>query len=288
MRYPCKCVNMPSILLVEKSGSVKELAAKSLTEEDVYKKAGFKSPDGFECATTWTETVDTKSYVISLYGKTSGRAGQENKYDFPPPVDNILFFGTCVLLSRDNNGRIVDLTKAEWLKIYEHLFGGFEDLNDDEEEEASEDDTEEEALPRTKEGYAKDGFIVDDTVEDAEDEEDDEDEEEEDDDDEEDEEDDEDEEDEEDDLEDLEDDDEDEDDDEEEEEEEDDEDSDTGKKSKKPAKKIAATKKPTIKKHAAKPKKEFERITRSKTGAKPDSGNNYLNCSDELKEESYV
>jgi hypothetical protein len=126
---------MPSILLVEKSGSIKELASKTLSEEDLYKKAGLKSKEGFECVTTWAETVDTKSYVISLYGKNTGRAGQENKYDFPPPVDNVLFFGTCVLVSRSEDGDIVDLTKPTWLKIYEHLFGGFEELDDDEEED---------------------------------------------------------------------------------------------------------------------------------------------------------
>ena len=122
---------MSIILLVEKSGSIKELATKSLNEEELYKKAGFKSKEGFECATTWAETVDDKSYVISLYGKNTGRAGQENKYDFPPPVDNVLFFGTCVLISRNEDGQIVDLNKTTWLKIYEQLFGGFEDLDEE-------------------------------------------------------------------------------------------------------------------------------------------------------------
>ena len=275
---------MSIILLVEKSGSIKELATKSLIEEELYKKAGFKSKEGFECATTWSETVDDKSYVISLYGKNTGRAGQENKYDFPPPVDNVLFFGTCVLISRNEDGKIVDLNKTTWLKIYEQLFGGFEDLDDDEEEDVSEDDTEEE-LPRTKEGYVKDGFIVDEVMEDDVEEEEEEEEEEEDElnDDEE--------ETEEDDEEELDD---DEDDDEEEEEEEDfemDEDeSDMGKKSKKPAKKPVAVKKPVIvapKKIAAKTKKDTERVLKTKSVQRVDSGN-YLNCSDELKEESYV
>ena len=272
---------MSIILLVEKSGSIKELATKSLNEEELYKKAGFKSKEGFECATTWAETVDDKSYVISLYGKNTGRAGQENKYDFPPPVDNVLFFGTCVLISRNEDGQIVDLNKTTGLKIYEQLFGGFEDLDEEAEEDVSEDDTEEEELPRTKEGYVKDGFIVDEVMEDDVEEEEEEEEDELNDDEEETEE-------EEEEFDDVE------EEDEEEEEEQDfemDEDeSDTGKKSKKPVKKPVVVKKPVMvapKKIAAKTKKETERVLKTKSVQRVDSGN-YLNCSDELKEESYV
>jgi len=282
MTYICK-FTMSIILLVEKSGSIKELATKSFNEEELYKKAGFKSKEGFECATTWAETVDDKSYVISLYGKNAGRAGQENKYDFPPPVDNVLFFGTCVLISRNEDGKIVDLNKTTWLKIYEQLFGGFEDLDDEEEEDASEDDTEEEELPRTKEGYVKDGFIVDEVMEDDVEEEEEEEEE--------DELNDEEEETEEEDEEELDDvDEEDEEEEEEEESEMDEDESDMGKKSKKPVKKPMSVKKPVAtatKKIAAKTKKETERVTKPKSVQRVDSGN-YLNCSDELKEESYV
>jgi len=268
---------MPTILLVEKSGTIRELATKTLTVDDLYKKAGFKSKEGFEIATIWSEIVDGKPYVISLFGKTEGRAGQENKYDFPPPMDNVLFFGTCVLICHDENGQTQDFTKNEWVKIYEYLFGGFEDLDDEEEEEASEDDSVEKELPRTKEGYVKDGFIVDDVIEDAVEEEDEE-------------------EDEDDEVESTE-----EEDDEvestEEEEEDEDEDeedfaidedgSDSGKKSKKPVKKTVVVKKPIVvatKKPAAKPKKD---TARTKSIQKIDSGN-YLNCSDELKEETYI
>ena len=34
----------------------------------------------------------TLTHEIHLYGKKKGKAGDENKYEFPPPVDNILFF----------------------------------------------------------------------------------------------------------------------------------------------------------------------------------------------------
>ena len=142
---------MSRILIVEKTGVIKESSIKSFVEADLYKKAGFKTNEGFEQFHQWTIDGNT----VSLYGKTSGRAGQENKYDFPPPVDKILFFGSCILTSDTGS-----LKKTQWEIIYEKLFGGFEDVGDDD-SEISEDDDEDLDLPRTKSGYVKDGFIVD-------------------------------------------------------------------------------------------------------------------------------
>ena len=48
-------------------------------------------------------------------------------------------------------------------KVYEHLFGGFEDIDDpDSEAEYSEDELDSvPAEKKTKNGYLKDGFVVD-------------------------------------------------------------------------------------------------------------------------------
>lgn len=154
-----------SILIIEKTGTVKETTIKSFDETELYKKAGFKTVEGFKCHTTWDiEELDGKSYSISVYGKTSGRANQENKYEFPPPIDNILFFGSCVIINKQAEIP-TSITSKEWDKIYDHLYGGFEDLGEEDSEEESEDDDD---IPRTKSGYAKDGFVVDDNDDDDE------------------------------------------------------------------------------------------------------------------------
>jgi hypothetical protein len=174
---------MPSILIVEKLGSVKSLNAKTLTESELYKKAGFKSDEGFKLFTTWNIELGPKKYSISLYGKTTGRANQENKYEFPPPVDKLLFFGNCILINKTDDG-IANLTEDEWTTIYEKLYGGFEDLDDlqsDDDDELLTEDEDEPGVKRTKTGYVKDGFVVD-GDDDEDDEEDDEDPEDEDDD----------------------------------------------------------------------------------------------------------
>jgi len=152
-----------TILSIEKSGSIKEHELKTYDETQLYKKAGFKSVEGFELQTEWGAEVNNKKYSVSVYGKTNGRAGQENKYEFPPPIDNTLFFGACVLVNKQN-GVPTSITKDEWKLVYDHLYGGFEDIGDEDSEES--DDDVSDSAPRTKEGYVKDDFIVDDDEED--------------------------------------------------------------------------------------------------------------------------
>ena len=175
---------MPSIIIVEKLGNIKETNVKAIEEADLYKKAGFKTADGFKCYAQWNiEELNDKSYSIYVYGKTTGRANQENKYEFPPPIDNTLFFGNCIVVNKVDD-KIGSLTEAEWESIYEYLYGGFEDLGDDDDDDEDEED-DDPTLPRTKSGYVKDDFIVDDDEIEMEDEEEDDDYEEEEDDDEE-------------------------------------------------------------------------------------------------------
>jgi len=136
------------------------------TPADLYKKAGFKTATDF----LLHHTFDIKSeYFVELYGKSTGKAGQENKYDFPPPMDNTLFFGNCILVCKDLRGNIIDMSHTDWIKIYEHLFGGFENIEDDDDDDDEEEMDEEElrilndpSTQFTKEGYVKDDFIVDD------------------------------------------------------------------------------------------------------------------------------
>ena len=180
---------MSCILIVEKNGTIKELKIKSINPDDYYKKAGFKSHQNFEIHHDYNIVVNDIAYSISLYGKTKGKANQENKYEFPPPVDKLLFFGNCLLVKNDMNKTQQPLLANEWEKIYETLLGGLEDIGS----EDSEDDYDDiEPALLTKSGYMKDEFIVDDGVaekeyeeedEDNEDEEEDDDEDEDDDDD---------------------------------------------------------------------------------------------------------
>lgn len=160
---------MTTIILIEKTGVIKELVVKSLNTEELYKKAGFKTNAGFKCFANWNPTVDGISYSVYLYGKINGKAGQENKFDYPPPVDNVLFFGSCLLLLKELNGNYIDFKKNIWNKIYDYLFEEFEYIEKDddecEEEEEEEEDDVDDDENLTQQGYVKDGFIVDDDAE---------------------------------------------------------------------------------------------------------------------------
>ena len=146
---------MPYIIIIDKTGTVKETNIKEYNVSELYKKANFKSAEGFRLEHKW---IIGTNQQIAIYGKKNGKAGQENKYDFPPPIDTVLFFGGCVLVSEGDN-KIKDLRITEWKSIYEKLMGGFEDLKDTDEEVDDDDEEDEDKEPNE---YVCDDFLVED------------------------------------------------------------------------------------------------------------------------------
>ena len=166
-----------TIIIVEKEGVLKSLSVKDFKLEELYKKCGFKKGDDFIKQVEWNAKYEGEKYYVEVYAKTEGRHNSENKYDFPPPIDTKLFFGNCAVLAytkkTDGSKSYTDLSLPLWNKIYEKLFGGFEDLA----VTAVEDEEEEDELAKvpkekkTKHGYLKDGFVVDSSDADEEEEE---------------------------------------------------------------------------------------------------------------------
>jgi hypothetical protein len=167
---------MPSnigVLIVEKLGNVKPLCVKTYIESELYKRCGFKTADNFQKRCDWRVASGDLTYIVSAYGKDVGRASFENKYDFPPPIDNILFFGSCVLVLHteykgETGAPILESMDIDlWTKLYERLFGGFDDLAAC----TAEDENEVDELAQIPDhektevgGYLKDGFVIDDDV----------------------------------------------------------------------------------------------------------------------------
>ena len=163
--------NNITFIIVEKNGSLKDADIKEglICAEELSKKCKFKKSDGFIKRTDWSysskneEENSTSKVIVELWAKDDGVANHENKYEFPPPVDTELFFGACALIACDTKNNYVNLTKDKWNKIYEYLFGGFESLVANEDDDDDEED-ELESLPKnrkTRDGYLKDGFVVD-------------------------------------------------------------------------------------------------------------------------------
>jgi hypothetical protein len=155
------------IIIIEKTGVIKTLCIKDYNPTELYKKCGFTKSEGFEKQTEWIKKVDKVTYQILVYAKKIGKANYENKYEFPPPIDKDLFYGSCAVICKkmnlDKTFEYTNITIPLWDKIYEALMGGFEDLS----KCAKKDEDEEDELDnipdnkKTKTGYLKDGFIVD-------------------------------------------------------------------------------------------------------------------------------
>lgn len=152
---------MVKLIIVDKGGNLKCSEVKNFNIETLYKKCNLRKKDNFDKKTTWKMNND---YFVSLFAKDKGRATSENKYDLPPPVDKELYFGSMLLVKHCyndlTNETAEDFDLEEWNKLYEKLFGGFEELGDDDSY------SEEEDIPshlQTKQGYSKeDGFVVSD------------------------------------------------------------------------------------------------------------------------------
>ena len=152
---------MTKIVVVNKNGDLETTTVKNISKDILYKKCGFRKSEGFSCRTTWKVSLKDDKYSIELWAKENGTANTENKYDFPPPCDSSLYFGKCCVVRVDNEdaNAIQDLEGDTWQKIYEKLFGGFEDLVSESESEDELEDVPSDM--KTKDGYLKDGFVVD-------------------------------------------------------------------------------------------------------------------------------
>ena len=153
------------IVIVERNGDVRESHIDAYSPLELSKKCKFKTTSGFEIRAEWAYsgmTDDDDRFIVELWAREDGNAGQENKYEFPPPVDTILFFGACALVAKDMSAHhhVIPLTLEKWDKMYNFLFGGFDTLTNYEDDE----DDELDSTPshrKTKDGYLKDGFVVD-------------------------------------------------------------------------------------------------------------------------------
>lgn len=118
-----------TMILIDTKGSVK------LCSEAEFNKTGL---DGDNYIHTWRTQKDI---VLALFGKTKGRAGLENKYEFPPPADKTLLFGKCVLKIL-KNGLPFEIDLLQFQQMMDELHGGFDDVGSSSENETEEEESE--------------------------------------------------------------------------------------------------------------------------------------------------
>jgi hypothetical protein len=155
---------MTTVLIINKDGKVKESKIKTYCEESLFKKVGLKSSIDFKLQHTYQILLGDDTHLVSVFGKTSGKSNSVNKYEFPPPVDNILFYGSCILVKTCNvTNAKYDLNLKLWNNMYSELFGGFHDISDDDEESDVDSSSTIDPILLSKEGYLKNDFVVEDS-----------------------------------------------------------------------------------------------------------------------------
>ena len=157
---------MVNIVIVEKTGTCVDKHVNYLKLDDLYKKCNYRKNVDFEKI----HTFKVGDHYVHLYGKECGKANQENKFEFPPPIDNKLFFGNMALIKTNEetieDTNMTDYSASEWDADYETLMGGFEDIGSESSTESDELD-EYPDEDKTKEGYLKDGFVVQDVIDES-------------------------------------------------------------------------------------------------------------------------
>jgi hypothetical protein len=162
------------IVIVERNGDLRASHVEACNALELSKKCKHKSSAGFDVCAEWAYSGEDANdrFIVELWASDNGTAGQENKYEFPPPVDTVLFFGACALVAKDMSSqhRVIPLTLEKWDKMYDFLFGGFDTLANCEDDDGECDELD--SVPahlKTKDGYLKDGFVVDTSGEDEDD-----------------------------------------------------------------------------------------------------------------------
>ena len=154
---------MVKVVIIDKNSNKKNSTLKH-DRAEFYKKCNYRNNNDFDIRHTWEFKEGGETYYISVFAKDNGRAGSENKYDLPPPIDSKLYYGALMLVKTFNKNsfekdNLDDLLLSDWEKCYEKLFGGFESLGEEDSEEPDELDDISDS-EKTKEGYHKDGFVV--------------------------------------------------------------------------------------------------------------------------------
>ena len=83
---------MTTAILISKSGDTTEITVEKKTKNSLSKILKNKGNGKIENLNNW----NYEGYKFQLYGYNDGEAGNENKFELPPPIENELFFGDMV------------------------------------------------------------------------------------------------------------------------------------------------------------------------------------------------
>ena len=160
---------MTSIVIVEKSGAIKDFKFKKFNFNDLYKKCSYRKSAGFQVQAS---CIVNSQITIEVWGRKDKEINK-NKYIFPSPLSNTIYYGNCALIAMKNNN-ITDLDCELWkqycikLKTNNNTINSNDgDENDGDENDGDEDEDEEDI--EDVEEDVEDEDIEDEDIEDEDD-----------------------------------------------------------------------------------------------------------------------
>eukprot|EP00968_Pinguiococcus_pyrenoidosus_P020888 scaffold2601_cov198-Pinguiococcus_pyrenoidosus.AAC.4 len=109
-------------------------------------------PEEFKFVDKFYDEDKDLSYFV--YGNLEGEAGTENKYEFPPPLDTTLFFGSVVIVGfSEQDESFVSISSPAWDDLCIDLVQGFANTAEDDSEEEESDVEEPEDEEEDEEEY---------------------------------------------------------------------------------------------------------------------------------------
>ena len=63
---------MTKLVIVTKGCDIKEVNAKSVDENELYKKCNYRKPNDFEMLTEWKTKISGEKFKVRCYGKKTG------------------------------------------------------------------------------------------------------------------------------------------------------------------------------------------------------------------------
>ena len=85
---------------------------------------------------------DYGNITVTVWGWDDGNESKINKFELPPPIDTILYYGDLIFIGYNNEtDEILEFNEERLMLWYNHVFGGFDSIeNTDDEDDDDEDE----------------------------------------------------------------------------------------------------------------------------------------------------
>jgi len=88
---------MIEVVVINKNGVLSTKRVNDINQDEINRLYNKNVTTPVNHLHTWKLANDKKKELV-VFGSTSGNAGNENMYELPPPMDNLLLFGNIIIV----------------------------------------------------------------------------------------------------------------------------------------------------------------------------------------------